>query len=364
MGKLERLKELEEELRKTKYNKRTEHAIGLLKAKIARLKHELYEGGKSGRKTDGFSVKKTGDATVVLVGFPSVGKSTLLNKLTNAKSKVGFYEFTTLNCIPGMLNYKNAKIQLVDIPGLIIGASSGIGHGKKVLSIVRNSDLILIIVDANKTQQIELIKNELKNSGIIINKKKPDIRIKKKAYGGISIASTVKLERINEDIIKSILKEFKIMNADVLIREEIDVDDFIDAVYGNRVYIPALFVINKIDVLSKEDLKKLQESYTDENTVFISAELETNLELLKSKIFEKLELMRIFLKKQGKKPDFDEPLILKNNSTVKDLCAKIHKEFVKRFRFARVWGSSKFPGQKVGINYKLKDKDIVQIYLD
>jgi len=74
--------------------------------------------------------------------------------------------------------------------------------------------------------------------------------------------------------------------------------------------------------------------------------------------------MRIFLKKQGKKPDFDEPLILKNNSTVKDLCAKIHKEFVKRFRFARVWGSSKFPGQKVGINYKLKDKDIVQIYLD
>ena len=143
-----RLKELEEELRTTKYNKRTEHAIGLLKAKIARLREEIEKERKKARKKGkGFSIKKTGDATVVLVGFPSVGKSTLLNKLTNAKSKVGAYDFTTLNTIPGTMEYENAKIQIIDIPGLILGASTGSGRGKEVLSAVRVADLIIIITN-------------------------------------------------------------------------------------------------------------------------------------------------------------------------------------------------------------------------
>eukprot|EP01084_Bolivina_argentea_P175692 304197_1 len=105
--------------------------LGLLKAKLAKLKRELIEGdgkgGGGGGKGAGFDVHKTGDARVGLIGFPSVGKSTLLNKLTSTFSEVAAYEFTTLTCVPGIIKYKGAKIQLLDLPGIIEGAKDGKG---------------------------------------------------------------------------------------------------------------------------------------------------------------------------------------------------------------------------------------------
>ena len=103
-------------LRKRPYNKATSHHIGKLKAKLAKLKEESLQRSSGGTKGQGFHVKKSGDATVVLVGFPSVGKSTLLNNITNAESKVGAYQFTTLDIVPGVMEHKNAKIQVFDIP--------------------------------------------------------------------------------------------------------------------------------------------------------------------------------------------------------------------------------------------------------
>jgi small GTP-binding protein len=105
-----------------------------LKAKLAKLKRELIDGAskKGGMQTagEGFEVSKSGDARVGMIGFPSVGKSTLLTKLTGTFSKVAAYEFTTLTCIPGVLKYKGAKIQLLDLPGIIEGAKDGKGRGK------------------------------------------------------------------------------------------------------------------------------------------------------------------------------------------------------------------------------------------
>ncbi|MGB9749122.1 MAG: OBG GTPase family GTP-binding protein [Candidatus Woesearchaeota archaeon] len=363
MASLEELKALKEELSKTKYNKRTEHAIGLLKAKIARTKKELEKAKSSGEKF-GFSIKKTGDAAAVLLGFPSVGKSTLLNKITNANSKVGDYDFTTLNCVPGILEYNNAKIQIIDIPGIISGASYGAGRGREVLSIIRSCDLIIVLIDSKKLEQLNTILKELKEAGIVVNKKKPDIKITKKPYGGISIASTVPLS-INKKTIEEVLKELKVINADVLIRENIDVEDIIDAVYANRVYLPMIVVINKSDLLSQEELnsEQFKEFIKKNDALLISAEKKINLDVLKNKIFEKTNLIRVYLKKQGQKPDLNEPIILKNNSNIRELCLKIHSGFIQRFRFARIWGSAKFPGQKVGLDYVLKDKDIVQLHL-
>src|SRR3989338_1564141 len=112
---LEKIKELEDEIRNTQYNKATQHHIGLVKAKIAILRQKQEARSKK-TAGEGFSVKRSGDATACMVGFPSVGKSTLLNCLTNAESKTASYAFTTLTCIPGILRYKSAKIQILDIP--------------------------------------------------------------------------------------------------------------------------------------------------------------------------------------------------------------------------------------------------------
>lgn len=99
---------------------------------------------------DGFEVQRYGHARVALIGFPSVGKSTLLTRLTGTKSEAAAYEFTTLTCIPGVIHYNEAKIQLLDLPGIIEGASEGKGRGRQVIAAAKSSDLILMVLDAGK----------------------------------------------------------------------------------------------------------------------------------------------------------------------------------------------------------------------
>ena len=151
----EKIKELEADIAKTKYNKKTQHAIGLMKAKLAMLKERAFQRSSVGKAKgdDRFTVRKTGDGTVVLLGFPSVGKSTLLNKLTKAKSDIASYAFTTLSAVPGMMKYKFAKIQIIDVPGIVSGAASGRGRGKEVLGVIRNADLIFENIDSNKSKR-------------------------------------------------------------------------------------------------------------------------------------------------------------------------------------------------------------------
>ena len=130
----EQIKSLEEEISKTKYNKATQGHIGKLKAKIAALrekKEKAQAHAKSSGGGPGFEVKKSGDASVALVGFPSVGKSSLICQLTDVESEAGNFAFTTLTCIPGVLHHRGATIQILDLPGLIKGAAEGKGRGPK-----------------------------------------------------------------------------------------------------------------------------------------------------------------------------------------------------------------------------------------
>lgn len=362
MNKQERIKQLEEEIAKTQYNKATQHHIGLLKARIAKLREEIESAKKSKGKHEGYVIQKSGDATVVLVGFPSVGKSTLLNALTNANSKVAPYEFTTLSVIPGLLEYNHAKIQILDVPGIIQGAADGTGRGKEVLSAARNADMAIILLDVNQLHHYPIIINELNKTGIRLNQEKPNVVIRKTAKGGISISSTVPLEMPKETI-KGILNEFKIINADVLIRSPVNQDQLIDVIEGNKKYMPGLLVINKIDTVSKEYLNELKLKYMD--AVFISANKKENLEDLKKRIFEKLDFYRIYLKEPRKEADLNEPLILKKPHTLRHVCLKLHKDFVNKFRFARIWGKSvKYEGQKItNIDFNLCDEDIVELHI-
>lgn len=357
----EEIKRFEEELRKTKYNKRTQHHIGLVKAKIAKLREKQATRSKSKGKTKGYDVRKTGDGTAILVGYPSVGKSTLLNKITNANSKIGEYDFTTLTVIPGLMKYKHAKIQVLDVPGVIRGAASGTGRGKEVLSVMRNADLALILIDVNYPKHLKFLKKEIHDSNLRLNEKKPFIKIKKTAKNGIRIGTTVKLTKLKEETIKAILNEFKITNADVLIRDNITDEQLIDAIEDNKVYIPSITVINKIDSVEPEKVQEVMKKTKAD--LAVSAEKNMNMNELKGIIFKKLDLIRIYMKEPNKKADLEVPLIIFKGSTIKNVCEKLHKEFVDKFKFAKIWGiSAKYDGQKiVKLQHKLIDKDILEL---
>ncbi len=362
MGSFEKIKELEEFMTGAKYNKHTEHAFGVMKAQVARLREKIEKQASSKGGGSGFAVKKSGDATVVLLGFPSVGKSTLLNKLTNAQSTVAAYAFTTLTVIPGLLVYNKAKIQILDVPGIISGAASGKGRGKEVLGVVRNADLVLLLVDACNPEQHAALLQELFETNVRVNQIPPVVKIARKDRGGLSISSTVQLTKMSRKTMEAILREFSINNADVVVRTDVDIDQFIDAIEGNRKYIPGLTVVSKIDLVSEYDLKKLVEQVRPD--VLVSAQTGYHIAELKEAIFQRLRFMRIYLKEVGKKPDLDEPMVLRSGATIENVCGRIHKSFVSKFRFVRVWGrSAKFPGQQFNNKEKvLHDGDIVEIH--
>jgi len=199
MGIPEKIKAIQDEIGRTQLNKATEHHVGLLKAKIAKLKREqeAVQIKKSSKKSDGFDVKRSGDATIVIIGFPSVGKSTLLNALTGSKSSVGAFQFTTVTVVPGILDYRGAKIQMLDLPGIIKGASSGKGLGKRILSVARSADIVLLVLDVFQPYHEDVLVNELSNIGIRLNQQPPNIVIEKSSTGGIAIAQQVKLKKMS-----------------------------------------------------------------------------------------------------------------------------------------------------------------------
>jgi small GTP-binding protein len=348
----EQINEIVKEIRETPYNKATQLHIGRLKAKLAKLREEAERS--TAKKGSGYSPKKAGDATCILVGFPSVGKSTLLNVLTNAKSLVGAYDFTTLNVIPGSMVHKGAHIQIFDVPGLVSGAGSGKGKGKEVISVIRSADLILLVIDVFSEFQIQILKEELYNAGIRLNEHPPNATIIKRAQGGITINKTLRLE-LDDIIIKAILREYKIHNADVILREDMPVERFIDALMTNRRYLPSITVVNKIDQL---------EDNLHFGDIGISAKENINIDKLKDLMFEKLAFIRIYMKPPGGGPDRVNPLILRRNATVEDVCSILHRDFCRKFKHAQIWGKSvRFPGQRVGTDHVLCDEDIVTLHI-
>lgn len=359
----EEIEEVKEEIRETPYNKSTEKHIGRLKAKLAKLKEKKRKKSEKKGSGKGYGIEKSGDATIALVGFPSVGKSTLLNALTGKDSEIASYEFTTLKVIPGTLKYKGANLQILDVPGVISGASEGKGRGREVISVLRNADLLLILVEPFELEQYKQVKDEIFEAGVRLNEEPPNVDIRRRESGGLDISSTVDLE-MGEEEIRSILRENGIVNADVLIREKLDDDRLIDAIMDNREYIPGIVLVNKIDLVDEDQLEKIDkyvEESIEEDVLYISAK-EGDLDTLKERIFERLDFIRVYLKPRGEEIDRDEPMIMRRGATVGDLCMEIHRDLKDKFRYARIWGeSAKYPNQRVGRDHTLQDEDIVSI---
>src|SRR5829696_311772 len=372
MGIPEKIKEIQDQIHRTQINKATEFHIGLLKAKIARLKREMQENvhGRTmhgGGENIGFDVRKAGDATVVLIGLPSVGKSTLLNSLTNAKSRVASYQFTTLTAIPGMLHYRGAKIQVLDLPGIIEGASGGKGFGKRVLSVARSADLVLIVLDVFQPHHLSVLKKELAEGGIRLDEQPPNILIEKTSTGGISVNAQVPI-KASERLIKEIMRLYGLHNGRLIIREPNLTDDqLIDVLNGNRIYVPSVIVLNKIDLVNASFVQEIKSKTVGNNNnnnyfIAVSADSGINIDVLKEAIYQRLGFIRVYMRPKGGETDFKEPLIIKNGATVQDVCNKIHRNMAKNFRYGLVWGkSAKFAGQKVGLDHKLADEDVLTI---
>ena len=298
----QKIAEIEAEMERTQKNKATSYHVGLLKAKLAKLKRELIDGAtkKGGAKEEGFEVSKSGDARVGMIGFPSVGKSTLLTKVTGTFSKIAAYEFTTLTCIPGVIDFKGAKIQLLDLPGIIEGAKDGKGRGKQVIAVARTCNLIVMVLDATRPMQHKrILEHELEGFGIRLNKSPPDIDFRRKDKGGITISRMVDTTRIDDESIKAILKEYKVNSADLCIKCDATEDDIIDVIEGNRKYIPCLYALNKIDAITLEELEILDRI---DHYVPICGELEWNLDELIEQMWEYLDLIRVYTKPKGMMP--------------------------------------------------------------
>lgn len=351
-----KISRIEKEIRDTPYDKASEHHHGLLKAKLAKLKDEL-EGpmNKGGGGGVGYAIKHSGDASIVLVGLPSVGKSTLLNKVTNAESKVGNYDFTTLGVVPGMMEYKGVKIQILDLPGIIEGAASNKGFGKKVISVIRAADLVVLMTDVQRFKWIDVVSQELYNAGIRLNMEPPKITVHKTERGAIQVIDPY--NSFDKEIVIDIAKEMGLDNAIIQLHKKIEsIDRLIDGLVKSRKYMAAVKVLTKIDTIS--NVKFLISKIKEENLILMNADNNIGVDEFKEKVWEGLGLVRIYLKKdRSGEADKSDPLIVKKTDTLDKVLKRISNQMRDDVSRAYVWGKhARFPGQEVSFNFQVFDE--------
>jgi ribosome-interacting GTPase 1 len=330
-----------------------------IKTKLAKLKLQLKKESRQKATAKSIAIKKEGAAQIVMVGPPNSGKSLLLNKLTGTKAEVQNYPFTTMMPEIGMLDYSNVKIQVVELPA-VVRDSSVRGKGPQFFSIVRNADLILIVTD---TAELEELFEEFRKSQIKLNEHRPPIRIKREGKG----IEFVGQDLITADVeqIRRIIRNNGIHNALVEVFERSGINEFVDAVNESLIYLPAFIVLTKGDLEpAKMNYAQLRKKYPRFNVIAVNSLLEKNLESVKDNIWKSLDLIRIYTKEPGRGAKKSEPLTLKKGDSIKHMAEKIHKDFIRKFKFARIWGkSAKYPGITVGLEHKLIDEDIVEIHI-
>ncbi len=303
----EKIKALEKMFREVPKHKGTERLRQDIKTKLAKFREKLKKEEKQKSKGYSISVKKEGAATICLVGLTNSGKSLLLNKLTNKKADVRPYEFTTKMPEVGVMKYKGLKLQVIELPAIVQGYSEK-GNGPAFFSIIRNSDFVVIVTDSD---DLDLFFEEFDKAFIKLN------------------------EKVYEDMKDS------------------------------WVSLKGLIVLNKIDTIDVEKVYEGLCKYYNFDIIKVSALTGEGLKELKDSTWKHLGKIKVYTKEPGKKSRMDEPVCLEKGSTVEDMAVNIHKDFIKKFKFARVWGkSAKFEGMMAGLKHKLKDDDIVEFHLN
>lgn len=299
---------LEELIATVPKHKGTDKLRGDLRRKLSQLRKEAVKKARKGGKGDLYVVQGEGAAQIALVGFPNSGKSALLASLTKAMPVIADYPVSTVTPLPGMMPFEDIQIQLVDLPPMGNESTDGWVSG-----ILRVADALLLVLDITDDPEIQ--------AELLIEQ----------------------LERWRIYVLKSQIS---------------DVGSF-------GVFKRALLVANKNDCPNTENnFIRLKERYGHLCLcISVSALKKENIEELKRAILEISGIIRVYSKPPGKDPDFSRPFTIPSGSTILELAGFIHKEFVPNLKYARIWGSARFGGQRVEKNYVLKDRDIVELHI-
>ena len=301
----EKILALEQMLRVMPRHKGTDHMRADLRRKLSKLKESPAK--KSGKHADIFHVPRSGAGQVVLLGTPNCGKSALVAGLTNAKVNVADFPFATGAPVPGMMNFEDVPIELVDMPPITADYAA---PGQ--VGTYRNCDLIAVVVDLSTdvVEQIDTCVDFLQSRSLLGDAQTPAV-------------------------------------------------DEHGNVLGKRVCC----VCTKSDITqpgAKEKLK--QHCGCPFEYIEVSAENAADMERLCVEFFRLLNIVRVYAKPPGKKPDMKEPFTLPAGSTVMDLARAIHRELAEKLRYARIWGTGVYDGQNAQRSHVLNDKDIVELH--
>ncbi len=366
----ERLRLMGEFLSLVPKHKGTERLCSQVKRQMSQLRQEIERRKREAKRGGGpsFFVEKAGGAQVAVVGPTNVGRSSLLRAVTNAQVEVAPYPFSTRVPTPGMLPYQDIQLQLVEVPPIVEGSSEGRAEGFQNLSMARNADGIIIMVDLtdDPAGNYLMVAQELENSRILTTKPQGEVEIQRRGHGrDIQFVWEGELEGCTKEEVVGLLMEYKIRSALVRIRGRVTIDVVEDSIFGNAVYRPTIVVANKADVGGDEaTLEQLRQAARPLEVLVVSAERTPDLgELLGSRLFGLLGIARIYTKEPGKEPAV-EPIVARRGITVGELAKMIHSDFYERFRYARLWGpSAKFPNERVGLDRELEDGTIIQLHV-
>lgn len=347
-------------------HKGTAKLIAHVKRRIAALEDEI-EARRRARKTarDIFTVEKTGDVQVAVVGLTNVGKSSLLSSLTNAKPEVSDVPYTTKLPVPGMLRYEGVDFQLVELPALMEGFSEGRGYGLRVMNLIRMADGLILMVDLSRdpVEQWRILTSELGNARIVVKQPRGYVELERRHSGLITIGGGGRLIECSEEDVRNLLLEYGLKSVFVKIVGEVTLDDVEDAIFGISVYKPTMLLANKIDTAGARGRLEalLKEVGGGIRVLPVSCKTGEGLGRLGEELMKLLGLIRVYTKPPWRvKPD-PKPVVLREGATVGDVAKLIHRELYERFRYARVWGG-RLRGVKVGINYRVGDGYVVEIH--
>jgi ribosome-interacting GTPase 1 len=349
-------------------HKGTDRMCAQVKRQMAQLRQEIDDKKKAAkrRSAPSYFIEKAGAAQVAVVGPTNAGRSSLLRAVTNSQVEVAPWPFATRVPTPGMLPYEDIQFQLVEAPPVVEGSSEGRADGFQVLSLARNADGIIVVVDLadDPGGSLLAVLRELEASRILTVEPEGEVELTRRGHGSdIQFIWDGTLEGCTPDDVIKLLGEYKIRSALLRIRGRVTLNVVEDAIFGNAVYRPTLVVANKLDLTVEGAVESVRASAGGLEVLALSMEGGEGLrELLGARLFELLGVVRVYTKQPGKNAAV-EPIVARQGLTVGDLAKTIHSDFYKRFKYAKVWGpSAKFESERVGLDHVLADGDVVQLH--